>query len=115
MTTAFKVKSGNDTIDPYPLIPAEAVKILCITDAIFQALKKQYQSFRQHLVGRPQKKSFNIGQIQKKFLKQNRSNRQPERFSTYEPSPAITVNECDYRRWCRVTEWFNQYGPDAEH
>lgn len=106
---------GNDTIDPYPLIPAEAVKILCITDAIFQALKQQYQAFRQHLVGRPPRKSFNIGQIQKKFLRQNLSNRQPDQFSVYEPSRAIAVNECDYRRWCRVKEWFNQFGTDAEY
>lgn len=40
---------------------------------------------------------------------------QSQHFSAYEPSTAITVNECDYRRWCRVAEWFNQYGPDAEY
>jgi hypothetical protein len=30
-------------------------------------------------------------------------------FLPYEPSNAIAVNECDYRRWCRVTEWFNRF------
>jgi hypothetical protein len=28
----------------------------------------------------------------------------------YQPSNAIAVNECDYRRWCRVSEWFNTFG-----
>ena len=114
VSTTVSDRVGNDTIDPYPLIPAEAMKILCITDAVFQAIKQQYQTFRQHLIGRPCKKSFDIGQIQKKFLKKNQSGRSPQHFSAYEPSDAIYVNECDYRRWCRVSEWFNQYGPDAE-
>jgi hypothetical protein len=35
-------------------------------------------------------------------------------FSAYEPSNAIAVNECDYRRWCRVKEWFAEFGPEAE-
>jgi len=35
-------------------------------------------------------------------------------FLAYEPSNAIAVNECDYRRWCRVNEWFAEFGPEAE-
>ena len=106
---------GNDTIDPYPLIPAEGVKILCITDTVFQSLKLQYQAFRQHLAGHPKKNSFNTEQIQKNFPRKKRSSQRSEHFSAYGPSTAIAVNECDYRRWCRVSEWFNQYGPDAEY
>jgi hypothetical protein len=37
-----------------------------------------------------------------------------KRQTDYEPTNAIYVNECDYRRWCRVNEWFAEFGPDAE-
>jgi len=33
----------------------------------------------------------------------------------YEPTNAIYTNTSDYRRWCRVTEWFSHFGPDAEN
>lgn len=37
-----------------------------------------------------------------------------KRQTDYEPTSAIYVNECDYRRWCRVNEWFAEFGPEAE-
>ncbi len=106
---------GNDTIDPYPLIPAEAAKILCITDETFKNIQQAYQSFCRGLKGRSPKKPLNLGPIKKSFLEQKQPNPKKKYFSTYEPSPAIYVNNCDYRRWCRVKEWFNQYGLDAKY
>jgi hypothetical protein len=36
------------------------------------------------------------------------------RQTDYEPTNAIYVNECDYRRWCRVNEWFAEFGSEPE-
>lgn len=105
---------GNDTIYPYPLIPAQATKILCITDETFKNIQEAYQAFCRGLRGRSLKRSLNPGQIKKNFLGQKQPNPKKTHFSDYEPTQAIYVNECDYRRWCRVSEWFNQYGPDAQ-
>lgn len=48
------------------------------------------------------------------FLEQKQPNPKKKHYSDYEPSNAIYVNDCDYRRWCRVKEWFDQYSPDNE-
>ena len=106
--------SGNDTIDPYPLIPAEATKILCITDETFIKIQQAYQAFCRGLGGRSPKRSLNPRPIKERFLVQKQPNLKKIHYSDYEPSKAIYVNDCHYRRWCRVSEWFNQYGPDAE-
>jgi hypothetical protein len=99
--------SGNDTIDPYPLIPKGARKILVVKKDIFEKLKRHYQSFYKGLAGQL------IRQLRPKAKKKPSKSFQPhrERFYPYEPSPAIAVNECDYRRWCRVNEWFSQHAP----
>ena len=106
---------GNDTIDPYPLIPAEAMKILCITDEAFKNIKEAYQAFCQGLRGRLPKRSLNPSPIRESLLVQKQPVLKKKHFSDYEPSKAIYLNECDYRRWCRVSEWFNQYGSDSEY
>ena len=107
--------NGNDTIDPYPLIPAEATKILCITDETFKNIKKAYQSFCRSFKSQSPKRLLNSNPIKIKLLKQKQPSLKKKTFLNYEPSKAIYVNECDYRRWCRVSEWFNQYGPDSEY
>jgi hypothetical protein len=109
-----RVLHGNDTIDPYPLIPEEAKKILCITDEIFKKIRTAYQAFCQGLRGRSLKRSLNLAPIRTNLLEQKLLNNKERHYSDYEPSKAIYVNNCDYRRWCRVKEWFNQYGPDAK-
>ena len=95
---------GNDTIDPYPLIPAGAEKVLCITQDTYTAINIAYQAFRESL-----KKPVAIKPIKQEH-KQKIVLSEPKYQRDYEPSNAIQVNECDYRRWCRVSEWFNTYG-----
>ena len=105
---------GNDTIDPYPLIPGEANKILIVNNDIFEELRVQYKAFSHGLRGRPAKRSSNLGETRWHSLRQKMPSVKKTHFLPYEPSPAIVVNECDYRRWCRVIEWFKEFGPDAE-
>lgn len=90
------------------------MKILCITDETFKNIQQAYQTFCRGLRGRPIKRSLNFGTIKKNFLEQKQPNLKKKHFSGYEPSQAIYFNDCDYRRWCRVKEWFNQYGPDVK-
>ena len=100
--------AGNDTIDPYPLIPAELSKILCITHEAFTAISLNYQAFRESLKKSP------VATIIKQQAKPTPVLTEQKYQRDYEPSNAIYVNECNYRRWCRVSEWFNQFGPDAQ-
>lgn len=103
---------GNDTIDPYPLIPREAKKILIVKKDILKELQQLYKAFCRRLRGRPAKRSSNTGSTRRQRLKSKEPS--PERhFSAYEPSNAIAVNECDYRRWCRAKEWFYQFSQQA--
>ena len=104
---------GNDTIDPYPLIPTEAEKILCVTVNIFKVIEKDYRTFCQ--LGQPAKRSFNIRPNKTNSLKKQPLKPIKEHFLDYEPSNAIYTNTSEYRRWCRVKEWFNQFGPDANN
>ena len=105
---------GNDTIDPSPLIPVEAKKILIVKKDIFEELQNRYQAFFQGLRGRLAPRSSNIKASRRHFSRPQAP--LPERIHSlaYQPSNAIAVNECDYRRWCRVSEWFAEFGPDAE-
>ena len=64
---------------------------------------------------RPAKRSLNTKSLRKPFSAPKRPSPEKRHFLTYEPSNAIYTNTSDYRRWCRVTEWFNQFGPDAEN
>ena len=105
MSNAKKEGCGNDTIDPYPLIPVEAKKILCITQETFLNICQAYQAFRESIkpviLSKPVVKSIASTTSQTINYEYTRD---------YEPSNAIQVNECDFRRWCRVSEWFNTYG-----
>ena len=108
----FICSVGNDTIDPYPLIPKEATKILCVTQQTFLWIEKSYRMFRLGI--RPAKRSSNTERLRRPFSAPGRPSPTKYRFLTYEPSNAIYTNSSDYRRWCRVTEWFNQFSPDSE-
>ena len=108
------MENGNDTIDPYPLIPRGATKILCITQATFTKIQKAYRSFFQGIPVRPTKKSLIIRATGGRVPASEEPEPAKERFLTYEPTNAIYLNECDYRRWCRVNEWFAEFGPEAE-
>ena len=110
----FSTLFGNDTIDPYPLIPVEAKKILIVRKDIFGELQVQYSAFFQALRGRLHQRSSNIKAPRRHFSRPQAPLPEKTHFSTYQPSNAIAVNECDYRRWCRVNEWFAEFGPDAE-
>ena len=106
----FLTNPGNDTIDPYPLISEEATKILCITVKAFTEISRSFKAFRDFI-----KTTVPREFIKPEFLPAPKNNTQEVTYqSDYEPTNAIYVNECDYRRWCRVTEWFNQFNPDAQ-
>jgi hypothetical protein len=84
----------------------EAKKILCITQATFLNICQAYQAFREYInkpviLSKPVIKSLTSTTSQTINYEHTRD---------YEPSNAIQVNECDFRRWCRVSEWFNTYG-----
>jgi hypothetical protein len=97
--------NGNDTIDPYPLIPREAEKILCITQATFLNIHRAYQVFQEFI-----KPVTLIKPALKIIAPTTHQTIAYQHTHDYQPSNAIYVNECDYRRWCRVSEWFNTYG-----
>ena len=93
-------------------MPEGLVKILCITQSVFIAIQNFYRTFCQGLIGRPTKRSLNTVLTTSRSARPPKPTSQKEHFSTYEPSAAINVNECDYRRWCRVSEWFKTYGQE---
>ena len=101
---------GNDTIDPYPLMPWEAKKILCITPKVFALISRAFKTFRRSIKTPYSRKVVNhaCNPGVKKLMLQTCSQR------AYEPTDAIQCNICDYRRWVRVKEWFNDYNPDAQ-
>ncbi len=105
---------GNDTIDPYPLIPGEAKKILIVRKDIFGELQDLYQAFYRGLRARPARRSSPIEVPGRRFLRPKVPLPEKTHFLAYEPSNAIAVNECEYRRWCRVNEWFAEFWPEAE-
>jgi hypothetical protein len=105
--------NGNDTIDPYPLIPGEARKILIVRKDIFKELCVQYKTFLQGR-GRSAPRSSNITAPRTCFSRPKEPWPEKTQILAYEPSNAIAVNECEYRRWCRVSEWFAEFGPEAE-
>lgn len=104
---------GNDTIDPYPLMPKTTEKILIVRKDIFEELQVQYKAFLKGLRGHPVKRSPLRKATRERILKPKAAISEKKHFRAYEPSNAIGVNECDYRRWCRVTEWFYQFSQQA--
>jgi hypothetical protein len=95
---------GNDTIDPYPLIPREAAKVLCITHEAFARINREYHRF-QNSIRKPALRKTAARQI----TKPEDAQKNQTRPINYEPTNAIYMNTCDYRRWCRVSEWFAQF------
>ena len=124
MNSGFLKICGNGIIDRYPLEPKEINKILIVNELKFKELQKDFQLFFQGLRDRLNQRSSLIEankgqnlrpqQPLKAFNPEINSESLVRRFRDYEPTAAIYVNECDYRRWCRVTEWFNQYAQGAE-
>lgn len=110
---AYLLFFGNDTIDPYPLFCRGAKKILIVKADIFEELRRLYEVFRQGLADRSAKRTSDVGPKKAPLLKPIPSP-QRKQFLPYTPSNAVVVNECDYRRWCRVNEWFGEFGPEAE-
>ena len=102
--------TGNDTIDPSPLIPGEAAKILCITPETFTEISQAFNAFLGFLKGHKSRDVFRPKRLSapKEALPEDTYQRD------YEPTNAIYVNECDYRRWCRVNEWFAEFGPEDQ-
>ena len=120
----FLVEIGNDTIDRYPSLEAEIKKILVVSERKFKELQKDFESFLQGVRGRIHQRSSLLeatrGQI---FRPRQPSAASDSRIGSkdftrhcqdYEPTNAIYTNSSEYRRWCRVNEWFNQFSPDAE-
>ena len=110
MQRIFLKFSGNDTIDPYPLIPRETAKILCITLKTFTEISQSFNAFRKFIKPAVPQKC-----IEPKYPSEPKNNILEVNYqSDYEPTNAIYVNECNFRRWVRVKEWFNQFSPDAQ-
>jgi len=102
--------SGNDTIDPSPLIPGEATKILCITLKTYAEISQAYKAFRD-FIKRPA-----AGKVVE-FKRPAQPKSRVEEINSqgdYDPTNAIYCNNSDWRRWVRVKEWFNEYGSDAK-
>ena len=87
----------------------EAEKILCITLKTFTEISQAFKNFRGFIkIPAPKKIA------QPKFPPKPKATLlEVKHQRDYEPSNAIQVNECNFRRWVRVKEWFNEYGPDA--
>ena len=111
LSTKFYRLRGNDTIHPYPLIAGEAKKILIVRSNIFEELCKLYKAFYRELKGRAVRIK---NKRSKQYFPRPKVWTPEKTYSAYEPSKAIVVNECEYRRWCRVSEWFAEFGPDDE-
>ena len=115
---------GNDTIDCYPSLERGIKKILVLSEQKFKELQKEFESFFQGLRGRVSQRSSLPGANKRQILKPPSpfkaltskfdSGDLTKRFGDYEPTNAIYTNTSEYRRWCRVAEWFNQFGPDAK-
>ena len=106
--------AGNDTIDPYPLFPKEAEKILIIKKDIFKEISSWYQLFRQSFENK-QIKVSERPKLSKDYSSKDQIQRNTTRhFSRYEPSNKEYINDYNWRRWVRVKEWFHEFGPDAE-
>jgi hypothetical protein len=111
VSTRGREKNGNDTIDPYPLIPGEARKILIVKKNIFEELRSRYDSFcRSFAKGTAPK----IKPAQKASPKPKRLQDEQRRCSVYEPSNTAHINDYNWRRWVRVKEWFNEFSSEAE-
>ena len=115
---------GNETIDRYPLGKGGIKKILVVSERIFEKLQKDFELFFQGLSrGRTSRRSSLLGAPRGQILRPQQPLQASgpkidpgglvRRFRDYEPTAAIYLNECDYRRWCRVSEWFNQYAQGA--
>jgi hypothetical protein len=105
----FFTKPGNDTIDPYPLFPREARKILIVKNNIFKELAKRYQVFCRNTIGHPVKTPTKSARVKIEPLKSK-----ARHWSAYEPSGKEYINDYNWRRWVRVKEWFQEFGPNAQ-
>ena len=120
----FPLVFGNDTIDCYPLGEGGIRKILVVSEQKFQELEKEFQSFFQGVRGRLAARSSLPGANREgncrlkppaeTFAPKFAATENPGHFRDYEPSNAIYLNTCEWRRWVRVKEWFNQYAQGAE-
>jgi hypothetical protein len=113
LSRASLKKAGNDTIDPYPLIPAETGAILIVLKDIYEELRERYAAFRRGF-RRPRRRSSLRKAVRGPILSRKPAQPDKRQILTYQPSNAISFNECDYRRWCRVTEWFREFRPEVE-
>ena len=128
---------GNDTIDCYPLGKGEVKKILVVSEQKFKELQNEFKLFFKGLKGgseqlgcgseqlgcRNSQRSSPLEAKSEQILKPPEplkgsaskfNSRDPtRRFRDYEPTPAISCNNSDWRRWIRVQEWFSQYAQGA--
>lgn len=94
-------------------MPRETKKILIVTKDIFEELRLQYKTLLKGLRGRAVKRSSLKKTAREHIVRPKAVISGKKHFRAYEPSNAIAVNECDYRRWCRATEWFYQFSQQA--
>jgi len=110
-STRSSENPGNDTIDPYPLFPGEARKILIVKKDIFEELQSRYRAFYKGVAKGPGKE-LHITRPKESVVVLPRPTR--PRVLPYEPSPALSTYDCEYRRWCRVNEWFAEFRSDNQ-
>ena len=110
------INFGNDTIDPYPLIPREAKKILIVKQIIFEEISKRFKAFCQYVQDQPEHLKSIVDPFKRKFSGQKKAPTTPapnlnHKGTNYEPTNIIHLTYTEIRRWRRVNEWFNQYAP----
>jgi len=109
LSRCVSYESGNDTIDPYPLFPGEARKVLLIKKNIFEELADRYQAFRQSFAAQAIKTTIKSPRVKSELPKS-----EARHCSSYEPSGKDYINDYNWRRWVRVKEWFHEFGTNAE-
>ncbi|MFH0753270.1 MAG: hypothetical protein V2A70_01745 [Candidatus Omnitrophota bacterium] len=105
------LSSGNDTIDPYPPIPEEAAKIICVAPNTHEQIKVDFnlfkQFFRKQDVRKPKSNISSTINKPELIIKQHYHH-------SYEPSNATNLADSTIRRWRRVNEWYREYSHVTE-
>jgi len=124
LSRPYFTKPGNDTIDCSPLLERGIKKILIVSEQKFKELEKEFGLFFQGLRDRLSQRSSLPEATRGPISRSQEPSAAPDlkidsedltqHYRDYEPTNAIYTNSSEYRRWCRVSEWFNQFSPDAE-
>lgn len=82
-------------------------RLLIHTDEIYQSLLKETANLFPKVRTKLKPKNPVVSQLDTPYTTERI-------WRDYEPTNAINLNTCDYRRWVRVKEWFNTFAQGAE-